>query len=103
MADELKVKLTSMKRSAEDKRQDMGSPCPIDSIAPDYPWGLTLHLDQDELGKLGMKELPAVGTVFGLRAKVTVTSTRSSAVEGRDDENTVDLQITDMAVVPPGE
>lgn len=103
MNKEVNVQLASMKRSAADKRKDMGSPCPIDSIAPDYPWGLTIHLEHDELKKLGMKDLPAVGTVFGLRAKVTVTCTRSSAVNGQDEENCVDLQITDMAVVPPGE
>lgn len=103
MNQEVNVKLTSMKRSAEDKRKDMGRPCEIESIAPDYPWGLTIHLEHDELKKLGMKALPSVGSVFGLRAKVTVTSTRSSAIDGEDAENCVDFQITDMAVVPPGE
>lgn len=97
------VKLVSMKRTAEDKRQDMGEPACIESIAPDYPWGLVIHMDQDELAKLGMKQLPGVGTEFGLHAKVKVTRASMSAVEGQDEENYVDLQITDMAVVPPGE
>ena len=91
-------KLASMKRTPEDMRQDQGEPAPIDAMAPDYPYGLCIHLDKDELDKLGMKELPEVGTEMPLRALVKVTRVSQSAVEGRDEETSIDLQITDLGV-----
>lgn len=91
-------KLVSMKRTAEDKRQDMGEPCGIEATAPDYPWGLCIHLDADELDKLGMKQLPAIGTEIPVMVKVKVTRVSQSAVEGSDEQRSVDLQITDMGI-----
>lgn len=71
---------------------------------PKYPYGLCLYLDDETLEKLGITELPKVGTVMTLTAQVKVTSVRSSETQtekskGETDENTnssVDLQITDM-------
>lgn len=96
-------KFISMKRSAKDKRKDMGEPCAVDAIAPDYPWGLTINLDTDELEKLGIaKSLPNVGDKFTIMAKVVVTtvsqtaSTRTSGAH--DDRKQVSYQITDIAM-----
>lgn len=97
------VKLVSMKRTPEDKREDMGEPPSIEAIAPDYPWGLCINMDYDELEKLGMKDLPAVGSEFGMHVKVRVTRCQQSAVEGHDEEKSCSLQIIEAAVVPPGE
>ena len=92
------IKMVSMKRTPEDKREDMGDTAPIEAIAPDYPWGLCLNLDADELKKLGIKTLPAIGAVMTLQANVKVTQVNQSAVEGRDEEKRVNLQITDMGL-----
>src|SRR5438128_2664048 len=54
--------LVSMRRTAEDKRKDMGEPCAVECIAPDYPWGLTFNLDTDEIEKLGINRMPEVDT-----------------------------------------
>lgn len=101
MAD-TKPKMVSMKRSAKDKRKDAGECAPIDCIAADYPYGLVVNLDTDELDKLGLKELPAVGTELPITVKVKVTRVEQSASEGpRDEANerrTMSLQITDMAI-----
>ncbi len=91
-------KLASMKRTPEDRRKDMGEPAPIDAMAPDYPYGLCIHLDKDELDKLGMKELPKVGTEMPISAIVKVTRVSQSAVEGADEQTSIDLQITDMGI-----
>jgi len=96
------VKLVSMKRTAKDKREDAGEAAPMSAIAPDYPYGPCINLDKDELDKIGMKQLPTVGSEMGLHVKVKVTRVTSSAVEGEDSEDCVSMQITDMAVVPPG-
>ena len=93
-----KTTLISMKRTPEDMRKDMGETAPVTSIAPDYPYGLCIHLDKDELDKLGMRQLPDVGSEFPICASVRVTCVRKSAVEGADEETSVDLQITAMAV-----
>lgn len=101
------AKLVSMKRSAADKRKDMGSPCSVESIAPDYPWGLCVNMDGDELDKLGLKDLPEVGTEFMLMAKVKVTSVNQSASESKkkgeyDESRRITLQITDLALEGKG-
>lgn len=93
-----KTKLKSMKRTAADKRKDQGQHAEICAIAPDYPYGLTVHMDKDELDKLGLGKLPDVGTVIPMQILVKVTRVSQSAVEGRDEQTSVDFQITDMAV-----
>jgi len=93
------VTMTSMKRTEADKRKDAGDQAPISSIAPDYPYGLTIHMDQDELSKVGLKEMPAVGSVWHMHALVKVTATRQSASESKDEEDrSVDFQITDVGM-----
>ena len=103
------MKMASMKRTPDDKRKDMGGPASIESTAPDFPWGLVLHLGADELNKLGIKELPEAGCCMMLMATVQVTQVRVTAAAGikpgDDPERSVDLQITDMMIgeAPEGE
>lgn len=95
------AKLISMKRDAKDKREDRMECAPMEAVQPDFPWGLVLHLDKDELEKLGMKTMPAVGTKTTIQAKVTVTRVSQSAADGAkgsEEQRSVDLQITDLAI-----
>ena len=48
--------------------------------------------------KLGIKDLPAVGTEMTIMAKVVVKSVSSNQSEGGDAESRMSLQITDMEV-----
>ena len=64
-----------------------------------YPWGLSLTLDKCCLDKLGIKQLPQVGSELHLLAVAKVTSVNQSAREGQDEESRVGLQITMMQVV----
>lgn len=59
-----------------------------------YPYGLDLDLDSDNLKKLGIKELPDVGTEMIVVGVGVVTSTHTSErVEGKADRNiTIQLQ-----------
>ena len=95
------AKLISMKRTPEDKREDAGEAAPMEAMAPDYPWGLCIHLDKDELDKLGMKDLPKIGATMALTAKVTVTRVSQSASSSPEayEQTSVDLQITDMTLL----
>ena len=101
--------MASMKRTPADNRKDMGGPVSVDSIAPDFPWGLCIHLGADELNKLGMKEMPEAGKTMMLMATVQVTRVQVTAAAGvkpaDDQERSVDLQITDMMLgeAPEGE
>lgn len=63
--------------------------------APEYPYGLTVCLCDDTLAKLGITDLPAVGTVMQLTALVTVCSVSQYENQSGSD-NSLSLQITDM-------
>lgn len=95
-------KLISMKRTEADRRKDAGEGPGIEALAPDYPYGLCIRLDGDELDKLGMKTLPQVGTEIPITVKVKVTRVSQSAAdtgnEEYDEMRCVELQITDMAI-----
>ena len=54
-------------------------------------------MDKDELDKLGMKQVPGIGTEMPMHILVKVTSVRQSATE--DEEHTsVDFQVTDIGI-----
>lgn len=64
-----------------------------------YPWGLCIRLEANELEKLGMTQLPAIGELIHLQAVAKVTSVSQSATEDRDEQRCVSLQITMLQVV----
>ena len=95
------TKLVSMKRSEKDKRKDMGECAPVECVAPDYPWGLTLNLGTDDMDKLDMK-MPKVGDELVVTCKVRVTSCRADEHERPDgkhiEDRSVTLQVTDIGI-----
>lgn len=64
-----------------------------------YPWGLCLSLQKAELDKLGIKDLPQVGSEWHFLAVATVTGVNQSASVTQDEETRVGLQITMMQVL----
>lgn len=66
--------------------------------APAYPYGLRLCLDTETLEKLGITDLPRVGTVITLQARAEVVSTGVNQEQDGDKRMHCDLQITDMAL-----
>ena len=66
----------------------------------EYPYGLGLSLDNDTLAKLGIKDLPELGEVMTLVAKVEVVSLSENSSKDNEDHKNVGLQITDMELLP---
>jgi hypothetical protein len=85
--------------AAEAKEYTSCEPKPGD--APKYPYGLCLYLNDATLKKLGI-ELPEVGTVLTLSAKVVVTSVGMNQQQDGDKEERAEMQITEMELAPEG-
>jgi hypothetical protein len=64
-----------------------------------YPWGLAITVEGRELDKLGMKDMPDVGTECYFTVCAKVTSVNQSAHEGGKSERRVGMQITGMQLV----
>jgi hypothetical protein len=90
--------LVSMKRTAQEKKEEKTL---LSTSEPDeFPWGLSVTIEDDELTKLGFKESPEVGVEMLLAAKVKVTSTSESKRDGSEEHRSISLQITDMGLTP---
>lgn len=67
---------------------------------PKYPYGLCISLCQDSMEKLGITALPEVGSEMMIHAKVYVKSTRAYETMEDGEDMGMDLQITDMEIMP---
>ena len=94
----LDQKMVSMKRSKEDKRADKLEHAPMEAMEPDYPWGLCIHMEGDEMEKLDINTMPKVGDemVLVVRCKVTRTAMNASEYTAGDETKSIDLQITEI-------
>jgi hypothetical protein len=87
--------MKSMKLNAVEATKEASYDSPSDK--PEYPYGLTISLDDQSLSNLGMNEMPEIGTIMTLEAKVIVCS--KSQYQNQDGpDNNLSLQITDMAL-----
>lgn len=86
--------LKSMKMSKREAKA-ANSPMPAEGDEPRYPWGLTLHLNEESLDKLGEDKLPAMGAEVLMYAKVKVTGIAMSE-SNNGKARSVSLQITAM-------
>lgn len=91
--------MVSMKMSAEERKEYTTEA--VASDAPQYPYGLCITLDDDALEKLGLTEMPNVGTEVIVMAKAVVKGTSAYARADEANHRSVDLQITDMELAPP--
>jgi hypothetical protein len=86
--------LVNMKLTPEEAKEADCCASPSDG-GPAYPWGLSIYLDDETLAKLGITQLPDVGTRLTLNAIVEVTSNSQRQTQEGKTVN-MDLQITDM-------
>ena len=87
--------LTDMKRSKKEKADGVDV---MPGSEEDYPYGLRIHLEDDEISKLNIP-MPEIGSTMVLVANIKVTSVSERADE--DGENrSVGLQITEMELAP---
>jgi hypothetical protein len=64
----------------------------------DYPCGLCIRLESEELNKLGIDELPGAGAEFTFTATATVTGVNQTASLTQAPERSIALQITMLDV-----
>jgi hypothetical protein len=65
-------------------------------MTEEYPYGLRISLRTEELTKLGITTLPAVGVEMKLVASVRVVSTGQNEYQDGDVNRHVELQIEQM-------
>lgn len=87
--------MVDMKRTPKEKQETAEMATPIASNQPDYPYGLSISLCEDELEKLGFvqNELQ-VGDMVHLNAMASVTSVSSSDNHVNGPSCRVELQLT---------
>lgn len=95
------MSLTSMQLTSDEAKSQMACCSPSDDKGPKYPYGLTIYLDDETLAKLGITDLPDVGTQMTLTATVEVTSNSQRQTQDGKTVN-MDLQITAMELVGDG-
>ena len=89
--------MKDMKLTAKQaKRETM----PMEPQAPKYPYGLSVHLDNDSLDNLEVKSLPTVGDTFEVLARAEVKAVESRDQQGGGKRREVTLQITHMEMAP---
>lgn len=95
------MKMTDLTLTPEEAKDMNGCvPCDgNDDNLPKYPWGTSLYLSDVVLKKLGMTELPAVGSKMVITAEVIVTSI-SQRQDQKDINQTVDMQMTSLGMEP---
>lgn len=90
-------KLVSLKidRSEREKRY---ADAVIAPDAAEYPWGLSITLDNETLEKLGIDKLPKVEASVTLEARAKVTSVSSNESTHSGKSRSVSLQITHLCL-----
>lgn len=88
--------LVNMALSVSERKTMLGECCDPEE-GPKFPWGLSVHLGEESIVKLGM-ELPEVGAEMTLTARVVVERVSASEEVGGGVDRDINLQITDMAL-----
>ena len=92
------MKMIDMKFTKADKKK-LNSPMAVVDSHQEYPWGLNLNLDNAALKKLGIDDLPDAGDLCSIQAIGKVVRVSQSASEKNNGERSVEIQITNLALV----
>ena len=92
-----KHNLVSMKRTKADKKRNRTECALVDQES--FPYGLTISLDDESLTKLGIKDLPPVGTAYIVVGVGKVESVSKNSDSQRDSRN-VRIQLEKLEVGP---
>lgn len=88
--------MASLKRTTQERKAEKGPSNVQLSSREDYPYGTRLELGHEELAKLGLKGVPAVGKKFAIQGHAHVhSSSQRQDGDGTTSRN-VSLQITHM-------
>lgn len=91
-----------MKSMKMPPQETLDNPVAVPANKEEYPYGLRITLQKEQLAKLGMKEMPKVGDSFVADAKMVVKSVQVSD-GGNGTYKSVDLQITHLGLEDDGE
>lgn len=89
--------LKSMKMTKAD-REDQYPKASASVDEPSYPYGLTLHLDDAVIKKLGLGDMPDAGDNIVVLAKATVSSVSENEQAGGGKRRSMSIQITDLGI-----
>lgn len=93
--------MINLKLSDTEAKAESGMLTPDSDDLPRYPYGLSIYLDADAMGKLGIDKLE-VGTEVAITAKAIVTGYTERASQSGSYKST-DIQITDMELKGKGD
>lgn len=86
--------MVDMRRSADEKSDLSAIPC----SPSDYPWGLSISLDNESLKKLDVDfDSVEIGETYHLFVLAKVTSKSRNDSEGNGQCDRIELQITHVA------
>ncbi len=91
--------MASMKLTADQKRSETAMCAPGSIDAPDYPWGLRIHLEGPQLEALGLGLLKP-GTKVMIVGEAEVKSASLDEGEDQKTRKSMSLQICDMQCTP---
>lgn len=94
------MKLTSLKLSAKEAKEDMGVPSVAGkSDLPKYPYGLQIRLDTETLQKLGI-DLSAypLGATCVIEARGQITDKSEHQRLGGKERLNLEIQLTDIGI-----
>ena len=91
------MKMINMK-SSKTEMEKMNTAAPAEPKGPEYPYGICLNLHKEEIEKLGLGT-PKAGAKLMLHAMVEVKSVTVTDEKGGKGYKSMDLQITDMAIM----
>jgi hypothetical protein len=91
------MRLVDVKRTKAEKKQEQAK-YEEPTVTDDYPWGLSIRLDNDTINKLGLGDLDANQEVR-LFADGFVSEDSATKRNGTTDRS-VSIQITKLAVLP---
>lgn len=92
--------LKSMQLTPEEAKDEYACAPTSDGDAPRYPYGTQLCLGDEALAKLGITQLPVVGTRVMIIAEAYVSGVSMRERQGGKRTQDVDIQITAMDVQP---
>lgn len=92
------MNLVDMKRPKKSTKEMQRLPTVTDSNEQ-YPYGLRLTLEKEELGKLGLKVGDFdIGIVCSIQCEGEIVSLRESVGRAGEESGTVEIQIVKMTV-----
>ncbi len=96
------MKLVDIAYTPKERKEEAAEMTPGKYKGPEYPYGLSITLNEETLAKLGIEELPRVGDEMRVEAMAKVTSVSMRSDKSDEDERCVGLQITELACEPDG-